>query len=93
MVHLARAEAYGTTDAAVQPLIRRRAERLQLTGATAGEWRRRLIERRINGLYDELRPGKPRSVDDERVAGLLRSIQRDAAGRITGYAHTGNGMP
>jgi len=47
------------------------AERLQLTGATVGKWRRRFIERRISGLYDELRPGKPRSIDDERVAELI----------------------
>ena len=26
---------------------------------------------RIAGLHDELRPGKPRSIDDERIAGLL----------------------
>jgi len=47
------------------------AERMQITGATAGKWRRRFIERRINGLYDELRPGKPRTIDDERVADLI----------------------
>ncbi len=41
---------------------------MQITGATAGKWRRRFIERRISGLYDELRPGKPRTIDDERVA-------------------------
>jgi putative transposase len=35
------------------------AKRMQITGATAGKWRRRFIDRRINGLYDELRPGKP----------------------------------
>lgn len=28
--------------------------------------------RRIAGLYDELRPDKPRSIDDERVAELIR---------------------
>jgi putative transposase len=44
---------------------------MQITGATAGKWRHRFIERRINGLYDELRPGKPRSIDDERVADLI----------------------
>jgi putative transposase len=47
------------------------AERLQITRATAGKWRRRFIERRISGLYDELRPGKPRTIDDERVADLI----------------------
>jgi len=47
------------------------AVRLQIGQATVGKWRRRFIERRIGGLYDELRPGKPRSIDDERVAALL----------------------
>ncbi|MCQ4679428.1 IS630-like element ISRso5 family transposase [Ralstonia pseudosolanacearum] len=49
------------------------AERLQLTRATVGKWRARFLERRINGLYDELRPGKPRTIDDERVAELIKT--------------------
>lgn len=44
---------------------------MQLTRATVGKWRRRFIEHRISGLHDELRPGKPRSIDDERVAELI----------------------
>jgi putative transposase len=36
-----------------------------------GKWRRRFVARRIGGLHDELRPGKPRSIDDERIAELL----------------------
>ena len=47
--------------------------RLGYTNATVGKWRRRFIERRISGLYDELRPGKPRSIDDERVAELIQT--------------------
>ena len=47
--------------------------RLGCTNATVGKWRRRFLERRITGLYDELRPGKPRTIDDERVAGLIRT--------------------
>ena len=46
-------------------------QRLQTSGATAGKWRRRFVELRIQGLYDELRPGKPRTIDDERVADLV----------------------
>jgi putative transposase len=47
------------------------AKRLHLTRATVGKWRNRFLERRINGLYDEVRPGKPRTIDDERVAQLI----------------------
>src|SRR5215212_4144770 len=46
---------------------------MQITNATAGKWRRRFIERRIAGLYDELRPGKPRTIDDERIAELIKT--------------------
>ena len=49
------------------------AERLKLTKATVGKWRARFIERRIPGLYDDVRPGKPRTIDDERVAKLINT--------------------
>jgi len=54
------------------------ANRLQWTNATVGKWRRRFIERRLPGLYDELRPGRPRSIEDEQVAALLkRTLSRE----------------
>ena len=49
------------------------AKRLGLTRATVGKWRARFLEQRINGLHDELRPGKPRTIDDERVAELIKT--------------------
>ena len=49
------------------------AQRLKLTNATVGKWRTRFIERRIAGLYDDVRPGKPRTIDDESVAQLIRT--------------------
>ena len=48
------------------------AARLGWSMPTVGKWRQRFIERRIQGLYDELRPGRPRSISDEQVASLLR---------------------
>src|ERR1700691_6413603 len=48
------------------------ATRLQWTKATVGKWRQRFIERRLPGLYDELRAGRPRSIEDKKVAALLR---------------------
>ena len=34
-------------------------ERLGLSGASVGKWRRRFCEQGLMGLYDELRPGGP----------------------------------
>lgn len=48
------------------------ARSLRLHNTTVGKWRSRFVKKRIPGLYDELRPGRPRTVDDERVAGLIR---------------------
>jgi len=36
------------------------AAQLNWTKATVGKWRQRFIERRLSGLYDEFRPGRPR---------------------------------
>jgi transposase len=47
------------------------AQCLQLTRAAVGKWRLWFLEQRVNGLYDEVRPGKPRTIDDERVAQLI----------------------
>ena len=49
------------------------AERFRLAQATVGKWRTRFIERRIVGLYDDVRPGAPRTIDDERIAQLINT--------------------
>ena len=49
------------------------AERLEVSKATVGKWRARFIERRVAGLYDDVRPGPPRTIDDERVAVLIKT--------------------
>ena len=36
-----------------------------------GKWRRRFLERGVESLHDELRPGRPRTYDDEKVAALI----------------------
>src|ERR1700682_6192545 len=48
------------------------AQQLGLANATVGKWRCRFLERDVTGLHDELRPGRPRPIGDERVARLVR---------------------
>ena len=40
------------------------AERLGVHEHTVGKWRRRFVKHRIEGLTDEYRPGRPRTVSD-----------------------------
>jgi transposase len=49
------------------------AAALGLSRATVGKWRRRFVERRIDGLHDEPRCGAPRTVDDARIEAVIVS--------------------
>jgi putative transposase len=48
------------------------AVQLRLSLPTVGKWRRRYLHQGLVGLYDEVKPGGPRSISDEQVAGLIR---------------------
>src|SRR6202789_3532590 len=48
------------------------ARRFTCNHTTAGKWRRRFLKDRIAGWYDELRPGKPRSIHDQRIAMMIK---------------------
>src|SRR3954454_8997073 len=43
------------------------AAKLGVCSATVGTWRRRFVERRLEGLADEPRPGAPRAISDADV--------------------------
>ncbi len=53
------------------------AAKLGLTSVTVGKWRKRFVDSGIEGLYDEWRPGRPRTVTDEQVAEVVfRTLDR-----------------
>jgi putative transposase len=54
------------------------AERLHFSKPTVGKWRQRFLQHRLAGLYDELRSGRPRSIEDDQIAALLkRTLSRN----------------
>jgi transposase len=58
------------------------AAELRIDKTTVGKWRRRFVERRLDGLRDEPRSGAPRTVDDGRIEAVivrtLESVPPDA---------------
>ncbi len=70
---LACAEGKGNTAVATE---------LGLCKQTIGKWRNRFVERRLDGLLDEPRPGAPRKITDAQVDQVvtltLESLPRDA---------------
>ena len=87
-VQIVLACAEGEANAAI-------AQRMSLTPATVGKWRKRYLERGLSGLHDELRPGRPRVHEDERVAEVIRTALQQQPPGATHWsvramaAHTG----
>jgi transposase len=47
------------------------AAELRVTKQTVGKWRKRFLEKRLDGLLDEPRPGTPRKLSDAEVERVL----------------------
>jgi transposase len=58
------------------------AARVSVSAPTVTKWRNRFAERRLEGLLDEPRPGRPRTITDEQVEEVvvrtLESTPKDA---------------
>ena len=52
------------------------AAELGLHEHTVGKWRRRFLKDRCDGLLDEARPGRPRTIDDDQVAAVIERTLR-----------------
>jgi putative transposase len=48
------------------------AQEVRLSLPAVCKWRQRYLQQGLSGLHDELRPGRPRSISDEKVAVLIR---------------------
>jgi putative transposase len=48
------------------------AEKVGLSPQSVCKWRQRFLHHGFDGLYDEMRAGRPRSISDEQVAELIR---------------------
>jgi len=66
---------------------------------TVGKWRRRFLRDRIGGLLDEVRPGRPRTIDDDQIAAVIERTLRSrptkathwsicSVAGATGFSHT-----
>ncbi len=47
------------------------AKRMGLTEMTVGKWHKRYRELGLEGLHDELRPGRPRTYEDDTLAEVI----------------------
>jgi transposase len=65
-----------------QPTNGEVAARLGVNQATVSKWRRRFVAERLDGLFDDPRPGVPRKITDDKVEAIvvktLEETPRDA---------------
>ncbi len=58
------------------------ARALHTSSATVGKWRQRFVDKRLDGLHDEPRPGAPRTVLDDVVeAVVVKTLETTPRGR------------
>src|SRR5688572_25506065 len=57
------------------------AKRLRMSQVTVCKWRGRFVRERLDGLYDEPRPGTPRQISDEQIEQVIvRTLEETPQG-------------
>lgn len=72
------------TAAQVRPSVIAKA--LDISQPTVRKWRLRFVEDGLPGLRNEPRPGRPRSLDDQRVADLLNQALQTRPAKQTHWS-------
>ncbi len=67
------------------------AERLRVTKQTVGKWRSRFLNKRVDGLLDEPRPGTPRRLSDVAVERVLTMTLESAPKNATHWSTRSQG--
>jgi transposase/transposase-like protein len=62
------------------------AEALEVSRPTVTKWRNRFAQRRLEGLADEPRPGKPRTIIDEQVERVVTKTLESAPKNATHWS-------
>ncbi len=58
------------------------ARKMRTMRSTVGKWRRRFVDQRLEGLYDEPRPGVGRTITDDRVEEVVtKTLETTPKGR------------
>ena len=76
------AAADGRTNTAI-------ATDLRVTLPTVGKWRQRFLDRRLDGLTDEPRPGPPRTITDARVEEVVTTTLESKPSNATHWSTRG----
>src|SRR5947209_3859050 len=57
------------------------AKRLRMSPTTVCKWRARFLRDRLDGLYDEPRPGAPRQIGDDQIEQVIvRTLEETPRG-------------
>src|SRR4030067_3327885 len=62
------------------------SQQLHLSRQTVGKWRKRFIRQSLLGLYDEPKPGAPRSMGHEQIAELLHRTLKSTPANATHWS-------